>query len=75
MVFDVRGELYDGLATVEAVKVKGGLNIKFIGLDVLNETEDRFMVQGDMSMQGDDSQLEVDQIRDLLFLNKSSKKK
>jgi hypothetical protein len=47
MIFDVRGEFYDGLATVEAVKVRGALQVTFIGLDVMNEGEDRVLVQGD----------------------------
>lgn len=49
MIFDVRGELYDGLATVEAVKEGGVLNVTFVGLDVMNKAEDRILVQGDES--------------------------
>jgi len=43
----VRGEFYDGLATVEAVKERGALTTTFIGLDVMNAAEDRVLVQGD----------------------------
>ena len=49
MIFDVRGELYDGLATVEATKEGGGLNVTFVGLDVMNKAEDRILVHGDQS--------------------------
>jgi hypothetical protein len=49
MIFDVRGELYDGLATVEAVKESGALNITFVGLDIMNAAEDRILVHGDKS--------------------------
>ena len=47
MIFDVKGELYDGLATVEAVKSSGNLDLTFVGLDVMNATEDRILVRGD----------------------------
>lgn len=69
MIFDVRGELFDGLATVEAVKSNGNLAIQFVGLDVMNEKEDRILVMGD------ESRLYVkDQLRSLVSFKSDSKR-
>ncbi len=48
MIFDVKGELYDGLVTVEALKSRGGLDLTFISLDVMNRGEERVLVKGDL---------------------------
>ena len=61
MIFDVKGELYDGLVTVEAFKSKGALDLSFIGLDVMNSASDRVL------LKGDEARLNVkDQLREFL---------
>jgi len=49
MIFDVKGELYDALATVEAVKTGGKMTLSFVGLDVMNSKQQRVHVLGDES--------------------------
>lgn len=47
MIFDVAGEHFDGLVTVEAEKSNGMIDHKLVGVDVLNSTAERVLVVGD----------------------------
>jgi len=70
MVFDVHGELQSGIVTVEAEKHSTGLNVTFIGLDVLDGQPGPRIV-----VQGDPSRMKVkDQLKELLELYQHQKK-
>mmetsp|Transcript_65512 Transcript_65512/g.147821 ORF Transcript_65512/g.147821 Transcript_65512/m.147821 type:complete len:233 (-) Transcript_65512:173-871(-) len=47
MIFDVKGEMYDGLAIVEASQATDGPKTSFIAVDVMNSKGDKILVQGD----------------------------
>lgn len=66
LIYDVAGERYDGLVTVEARKRMTGTDTTFIGLDVMNPKEERVLIDGD------ESRLYVkDQLRSLVSFKRT----
>ena len=47
MIFDVSGERHAGLVTVESEKINGFMSHKLVGVDVLNDKDERVVVKGD----------------------------
>ena len=47
MIFDVSGERHAGVVTVESEKINGFMSHKLVGVDVLNDKDERVVVKGD----------------------------
>lgn len=62
LIFSVAGPKFDGVCTAEATKVGGGLDFRFIGLDVMDPAETRILVAGDAERMAE----KKDALRDLI---------
>ena len=50
MIFDVNGDKYAGVVTVEATRPFGSAMLcNFVGLDIMNQQEERLLIYGDES--------------------------
>jgi len=70
LIFDLKGEMYDALAVVEAVKVGGYTNLSFVGVEVMSSSNEKLVVKGEDSAIDFESDL-----RDLVSFKADKMKK
>ena len=68
MIFDVKGRKHRGLVTVEGIKERGSLNLTFVGLDVMNDAEERVLLHG-----SEQRMYVKDQLRELIDFKRASR--